>query len=208
MNRVFDFFRELFRRKVVRLLCAYIVVFWLLAQGFASLFPVIGVPDWVLRAFIFTAVAAIPVLAFLSWRYNVIPPHLIRDPKDDVTENPMLDWAKNRHDGWGAGQVVLQWRGTSGSPNEQRFLKPVSIGRDMINDVELQDDRVSRVHAVLWAEDGGWRVRDAGSTNGTFIDRERVKGVAALPASCELRLHQDGPTVRIQIEQTAETLVT
>jgi FHA domain len=207
MNWLFNFFAELLRRRVVRLLCAYVVVFWLLAQGFASLFPVLGIPDWVLRAFVLAAIAAIPAFAFLSWRYDLILPHVIRDPKDDATENPFLEWARNRHDGWDAGQINLRWLGADGTRKEQNFLEPISIGRDLANDVDLPDDRVSRFHAVVWAEDGGWWIRDVGSTNGTFIDRERVKAAVLLPDSCELRFHQDGPTVHTHIERPAETVV-
>ena len=40
-----SFLGELLRRKVVRQLGGYIAILWLLAQGFASLFPYFGLPD-------------------------------------------------------------------------------------------------------------------------------------------------------------------
>ena len=52
MKRVLTFVSELFRRKVVRLLGGYVVILWLLAQGFADLFPAFGLPEWSLRVFI------------------------------------------------------------------------------------------------------------------------------------------------------------
>jgi hypothetical protein len=207
MRRLRQFASELFRRKVVRLVGAYIAVFWLLAQGYASLYPAFGAPDWTLRAFIVAGIAAIPVLAFFSWKYDIVPPQIIKDPKDIEADNPALSWAMIRHDNFEAGYVLVKWQDNDGAVKERRFFKPVSIGRQPNNDIELPDQRVSRHHAVLWAEQGTWRVRDLESANGTFIGHARVAGTAPLPQSCELRFHPNGPTVSIHIDTPAETLV-
>jgi pSer/pThr/pTyr-binding forkhead associated (FHA) protein len=82
-----------------------------------------------------------------------------------------------------------------------------AVGRESNNDVELQDQRVSRHHAVLWAENGGWHVRDMDSGNGTFIGFTRVTGTAALPQSCDLRCHPNGPLISVHIGKSAETVV-
>jgi hypothetical protein len=207
MSALRVFVAELFRRKVVRLLGAYIAIFWLLAQGFASLFPALGLPGWILRAFIVAGTVAIPVLALLSWKYNLLPPQLVRDAKDVEAANPMLAWAGRRHDSAQAGHVLLQWAGDQGTPKEQRFFRPVSIGREPTNDVMLPDHCVSRHHAVLWAEDGHWRIRDVGSTNGTFIDGARVTGSSTVPEACELRFHRHGPLIKLSVVKALETVV-
>ena len=207
MKRVRTFATELFRRKVVRLVGAYIAVFWLLATGFASLLPVLGFPDWALPAFVATGVAAIPVLAFFSWKYDLIPPQLVRDPKDIEPLNPALSWARMRHDNHNAGYVLVKWSPDGGAVREERFFKPICIGREPSNDIELADQRVSRHHAVIWAEAGAWRVRDLDSANGTFIDAVRVTGAAALPQACALRFHAQGPTVDVFIAKPLATLV-
>ena len=207
MSQMLNFLSELFRRKVVRVLCGYIAVFWLLAQGFASLFPALGVSDWWLRVFIISGITALPVLALLTWKYDLVLPQLVRDPKDVDAANPMILWARRRHDPANAGHLVLDWRAPDQSNKQQRFFEPVSIGREPGNNVELGDQYVSRFHAVLWAEGGEWHVRDLDSTNGTFLDSSRVSGTRALPESCELRFHMDGPTVRIHIDKPTETVV-
>lgn len=206
MSRFLHFLSELFRRKVVRLLCAYVAIIWLLAQGFASLFPVLGLPDWLLRAFIVAGVAAIPVVAFLSWKYDLIPPQLVRDSQDLTDTHPVLSWARRRHNSSNAGHLLLGWQATDGL-REMRFDTPVSIGREPGNDVELSNEYVSRHHAVLWAEDSQWHIRDLDSTNGTFVDQTRVSGTSALPLSCEIRFHLSGPAVAVRIEKPTETLV-
>jgi hypothetical protein len=208
MRRIHKLIPELFRRKVFRLLGAYIAVFWLLATGFGSLLPTLGAPGWVLPAFVVAGIAAIPALAFLSWKYDLVPPKLVRDPADIEPVNPCLGWAMARHEFDHAGCLVLRWTEADGRIREKRFFRPVSIGREPSNDIELADQRVSRHHAVLWAEGGSWRVRDVDSANGTYIDQARVKGTAPLPQSCALRFHADGPMVDVYIVTTHETLVT
>jgi pSer/pThr/pTyr-binding forkhead associated (FHA) protein len=54
------------------------------------------------------------------------------------------------------------------------------IGRSDENDLVLEDNGVSAYHAVLeWTDNGQWQVRDLGSTNGSFLGRERLSsGIA------------------------------
>ncbi len=51
----------------------------------------------------------------------------------------------------------------------------LSIGRADENDIVLSGDTTaSRRHAVLERIDSGWRIRDLGSSNGTFVNGVRV----------------------------------
>lgn len=206
MQKVRKFFSELLRRKVVRLLGAYLVGLWLLAQGFADLFPAFGLPSWALRAFIIGGVALTPLFAWLSWKYDITPPQLTADPADAESKNPMLGWAARRHDNTDAGYVLLKWETDDGRPMEKRYFKAVSLGRGPGNDVQLVDERVSRYHAVLWAENGHWHVKD-GSTNGTYLNHAKVTTPVPLPQSCELKLHPNGPTVSVLVDRPAKTMV-
>lgn len=207
MKGIVGFVSELFRRKVVRLLCAYVAILWLLGQGYASFYEAFGLPDWSLRAFLVVGIAMIPVLAFFSWKYDIAPPQIVRDPRDLENANPAISWATRRHDNSEAGFILLKWSDAEASTTEKRFFRPVSIGRGFGNDIDLTDQRVSRFHAVIWAEQGGWRIRDLGSANGTFINHSRVEDSAVLPHSCELRFHVAGPTVSVHIDKPAETLI-
>src|SRR5207302_8740584 len=49
------------------------------------------------------------------------------------------------------------------------------IGTHSSNDLVLGDPAVSRFHCRLVREDGGWRVRDTGSLNGTKLDGVRIR---------------------------------
>lgn len=54
------------------------------------------------------------------------------------------------------------------------------IGRGGDSDIILDDTGVSRHHLELRAEDGGVVATDLGSTNGTFVDGDRIRTPVAL----------------------------
>lgn len=51
-----------------------------------------------------------------------------------------------------------------------------SVGRSDESDIFLVDPSVSRAHATIDSEDGESILHDLGSTNGTFVNGERVEG--------------------------------
>jgi hypothetical protein len=53
---------------------------------------------------------------------------------------------------------------------------PFVIGRSRECDLVLDDPNVSRQHAELRREDGGWAVHDLGSTNGIKLNGKRSRG--------------------------------
>jgi FHA domain len=52
--------------------------------------------------------------------------------------------------------------------------QPITFGRDEANDVVVANLLASRVHAELRPEAGGYVLRDRGSSNGTWVNGERV----------------------------------
>ena len=64
----------------------------------------------------------------------------------------------------------------------------VNIGRADYNDLVVPDPSVSTSHAKLQRREGVWVLVDLDSTNGTFVDGERVKGEAPLAPGATVRL--------------------
>ncbi len=56
----------------------------------------------------------------------------------------------------------------------------IVVGRGVDADLRLESPSVSRAHLRLWWEADEVLVRDLGSANGTFLDRRRLTGAAAL----------------------------
>ena len=63
----------------------------------------------------------------------------------------------------------------------------VNIGRADYNDLVVPDPSISTSHAKLQRREGVWVLVDLDSTNGTFVDGERVKGEAPLAPGATVR---------------------
>jgi pSer/pThr/pTyr-binding forkhead associated (FHA) protein len=78
----------------------------------------------------------------------------------------------------------------SGALKGQRLVvkTPVAnIGRADYNDLVIPDESVSTTHAKLQRREGVWVLVDLDSTNGTFVDGDRVKGETPLSPGVTVR---------------------
>ena len=68
-----------------------------------------------------------------------------------------------------------------GLENVRRFLQPeVMIGRDPNCDLAMIDEALSAHHARLTHHHGQWWLEDLNSTNGTFLNREKLNTAAVV----------------------------
>jgi pSer/pThr/pTyr-binding forkhead associated (FHA) protein len=74
---------------------------------------------------------------------------------------------------WRAAIVVLSG-GVAGSEHELERPR-ISLGRGPGADLAFGDDSMSHVHAALEFANGGFRVRDLGSTNGVLLNGAEVE---------------------------------
>lgn len=72
----------------------------------------------------------------------------------------------------------------------------VTLGRAVGATVVVDDVYVSDEHAEVVPEDGGWAVRDLGSTNGTFLNGAKVTQPTFLSSGDQLRLGKTRVEVR------------
>ena len=82
------------------------------------------------------------------------------------------------------------------------------MGRDVTNDISLGDPEVSRQHARLTRTPGGYVIEDLGSTNGSFVNGERLVAPRVLASGDLLGL---GENVTLSFEgatpETAQTVM-
>ena len=113
-----------------------------------------------------------------------------------------LEGALEHEAGSGAGDVAPEAGGESLPPGSallvvkrgpnagSRFLldaETTTAGRHPESDIFLDDVTVSRRHADFVREGGGFVVRDVGSLNGTYLNRERIEA-AALAGGDEVQI--------------------
>ncbi len=64
----------------------------------------------------------------------------------------------------------------------------ITIGRSPDATLVLTDDYASTRHARLFPQNGEWIVEDLGSTNGTYLDRQKVTTPTPVPAGIPVRI--------------------
>ena len=68
--------------------------------------------------------------------------------------------------------------------------QPILIGRADDSTLVLTDDFASSRHARLTNRGGQWYVEDLGSTNGTYLDQQRVQGPLLVAPGQPIRIGQ------------------
>lgn len=104
---------------------------------------------------------ALSLYAFLAWAFL----SLWRDVKQ---QSELLAARK-------VPPISLTIRRGETAPQVRHFTQPeITIGRDPACECPLQDETASARHARLSYHHGQWWLEDLNSTNGTFLNRERV----------------------------------
>jgi len=92
-----------------------------------------------------------------------------------------------------AAESPVEQRGRRGNKNRLKVIEPgdlrgsvyelpdeVTVGRAIGCGVQVDDAYTSNIHARLYRRDGSLWVEDLGSTNGTWVNAERIGGPARL----------------------------
>jgi hypothetical protein len=206
LESIRTFFHELVRRRVLRTAGLYLVAVWGVSQGAAEIFPLFGASEDDVRLFIFAALALLPVVVVLSWMYDLTGHGPERDagPERAVARPPAaaettlsvsLADLPDEH-------VRIELR--DGERDEVALqVRDFIIGREDGCAVRFEDPAVSRSHARVFHRGGRWRIRDLGSTNGTWLDGRRIRE-ADLPGRCRVRVNEVGPTLYLALVSASE----
>jgi hypothetical protein len=86
------------------------------------------------------------------------------------------------------GSTLVVTRGSLAGTSLRLGETALTIGRAQDCTVVVDDDYASGHHARLFPRDGAWWVEDLGSTNGTYLDRQKVTAPVQLPLGVSLRI--------------------
>jgi pSer/pThr/pTyr-binding forkhead associated (FHA) protein len=85
--------------------------------------------------------------------------------------------------------TVLVVRGEDGRKlGSHQLRETMQIGRADACHVRLEDRYASQFHARLFPRNGSWYVEDLGSTNGTYLNRQRLQGSSEVHAGDVVRI--------------------
>src|SRR5215471_16325850 len=79
-----NFFSELKRRNVYKVAVAYAVVGWVIAQIATQIFPVLEIPNWVIRLVIVLIAIGFPIALVIAWAFEATPEGIKRTEVADA----------------------------------------------------------------------------------------------------------------------------
>jgi pSer/pThr/pTyr-binding forkhead associated (FHA) protein len=97
-----------------------------------------------------------------------------KQAKSGKPGKPPTDLVVRTEDGKKAGSFALR--------------EPMQMGRADACHIRLDDRYSSQFHARLYPKDGTWYLEDLGSTNGTYLNRQRVQGTIEVHAGDQIRI--------------------
>jgi pSer/pThr/pTyr-binding forkhead associated (FHA) protein len=88
----------------------------------------------------------------------------------------------------GAPRYVLVTGGPLSGMTINLTDQQITMGRANDATLVLNDDYASSRHARIFPQDGQWIVEDLGSTNGTYLDRQKVTRPTPVPVGVPIRI--------------------
>ena len=90
--------------------------------------------------------------------------------------------------GRGSPRVLLVTAGALKGTSLDLAQQQITLGRANDATLVLNDDYASSRHARIFPQDGQWIVEDLGSTNGTYLDRQKVTRPMPVPLGVPIRI--------------------
>jgi pSer/pThr/pTyr-binding forkhead associated (FHA) protein len=90
--------------------------------------------------------------------------------------------------GRGSPRVLVVTAGALKGTSLDLSQQQITLGRANDATLVLNDDYASSRHARIFPQDGQWIVEDLGSTNGTYLDRQKVTRPMSVPLGVPIRI--------------------
>jgi len=126
------FYRELKRRKVIRVAIVYAIVAWLVVEIASVMFPGLLLPEWSVRLVIGLAIIGMPIALVLSWAVDVTPEGIKFDSgeSESADSQEFADGERtqkgSRQDNDRSSVAVLPFLNLSSDPENEYFSDGMS----------------------------------------------------------------------------------
>lgn len=96
-NRLFQFWQELKRRRVFRVIAMYAATAFIIMEAADIMLPRLGLPDWTVTFLIILLLIGFPVAAVVSWIYDITPEGILKTkPEIAEKEQKKLDTSRRK----------------------------------------------------------------------------------------------------------------
>ena len=96
--------------------------------------------------------------------------------------------ARPQRAGRGSPRILVVTAGALKGTSLDLSQQQITLGRANDATLVLNDDYASSRHARIFPQDGQWIVEDLGSTNGTYLDRQKVTRPMPVPVGVPIRI--------------------
>ena len=96
--------------------------------------------------------------------------------------------ARSPRAGRGSPRTLVVTAGALKGTSLDLTQQQITLGRANDATLVLNDDYASSRHARIFPQDGQWIVEDLGSTNGTYLDRQKVTRPMPVPTGVPIRI--------------------
>jgi FHA domain len=96
--------------------------------------------------------------------------------------------ARSQRAGRGSPRFLVVTAGALKGTSLDLAQQQITLGRANDATLVLNDDYASSRHARIFPQDGQWIVEDLGSTNGTYLDRQKVTRPTPVPLGVPIRI--------------------
>jgi pSer/pThr/pTyr-binding forkhead associated (FHA) protein len=86
------------------------------------------------------------------------------------------------------GPTTLVVYPPDGRPSTAKLAASMTVGRGPECELRLEDTYASNQHARLFGKNGAWYVEDLGSTNGTFVNDQKLAAPALVQPGDRIRI--------------------
>ena len=111
----------------------------------------------------------------------------VRRPRNQAPPRPSAP-PRPQKPGRGTPRFLVVTEGALTGVSIDLTDQQITLGRANDATLVLNDDYASTHHARIFPQDGQWIVEDLGSTNGTYLDRQKVTRPTPVPVGVPIRI--------------------